>query len=183
MDEGRDEITGNEEPMEQPMAGGEPVEESAPSEPAADEEGASSMGEQPTSGYAPAEGAPDASGAQGPSGGWQSSDWKVGEGGARDWVGQLQAMIDDVAEHAGPVLREVAAKAAELAAVAAENAGPALQRAADVTTDVGHKVAQRSKGYAAELRRQQAEQSGSGEAGGPGPEETGEGPGGTDPTA
>ncbi len=52
----------------------------------------------------------------------------------------------------------MAAKAAELAAVAAENAGPALQRAADMTTEVGHKVATRSKEYAAELRHQQAEQ-------------------------
>jgi ElaB/YqjD/DUF883 family membrane-anchored ribosome-binding protein len=90
--------------------------------------------------------------------GWDASGWKVRDENARDWVGQLQGMIDSVAEHAGPVLREVAAKAAELAAVAAENAGPALQRAADVTTEVGHKVATRSKEYAAELRHQQAEQ-------------------------
>src|ERR1035437_9517552 len=40
------------------------------------------------------------------------------------WIGQLQEMIDQAGRQAGPVLRDVAAKAAELAAVAAENAGP-----------------------------------------------------------
>ena len=102
-------------------------------------------------------------GAGGTSGSWESGGWRVHDESARDWVGQLQAMIDGVAEHAGPVLREVAAKAAELAAVAAENAGPALQKAATMTTEVGHKVAARSKEYAAELRRQQAEQGAPGE--------------------
>ncbi len=121
-------------------------------------------GSQPAEGVGPAAG-PTAEGATSSTqgrpasgSGWDASGWKVRDESARDWVGQLQGMIDGVAEHAGPVLREVAAKAAELAAVAAENAGPALQRAADMTTEVGHKVATRSKEYAAELRRQQAGQ-------------------------
>ncbi len=174
MDE-RHEIVGNE----QPTAGLEPAEGFEPAAPETQEGVAAMEGDRPTAGYPPAEGAADTSGAQGTSGaGWQSSDWKVGESGARDWVGQLQGMIDNVAEHAGPVLREVAAKAAELAAVAAENAGPALHRAADVTTDVGHKVAVRSKGYAAELRRQQAEQAAPDEAA-----ETSAGEPGTDETS
>ncbi len=122
--------------------------------------------EQPTAGTEPVSG--EASGGDGTGAGgaeWETGGWRVHDESARDWVSQLQGMIDNVAEHAGPVLREVAAKAAELAAVAAENAGPALQRAATVTTEVGHKVAARSKEYAAELRRQQAEQ-GPGEAAG-----------------
>jgi len=44
------------------------------------------------------------------------------------WLGQLQVMIEEAGKTAGPVLRDVAAKAAELAAVAAENAGPSLTR-------------------------------------------------------
>jgi hypothetical protein len=50
-------------------------------------------------------------------------------------------------------MREVAAKAAELAAVAGEKAGPAAHRAAQVTETVGQRVAARSKEMAADLRR------------------------------
>ena len=122
---------------------------------------------EPSAGFEPAEGAagtgPGGNGSGAPGANWETGGWRVHDESARDWVGQLQGMIDSVAEHAGPVLREVAAKAAELAAVAAENAGPALQKAANVTTEVGHKVATRSKEYAAELRRQQVEQAAPGE--------------------
>jgi hypothetical protein len=69
------------------------------------------------------------------------------------WVGQLQDMIDQAGRQAGPVLRDVAAKAAELAAVAAENAGPVAHKAANVTGSVGDKLAARSKDLAADLRR------------------------------
>ena len=69
------------------------------------------------------------------------------------WVGQLQEMIDQAGRQAGPVLRDVAAKAAELAAVAAENAGPVAHKAANVTGSVGDKLAARSKDLAADLRR------------------------------
>ena len=72
-------------------------------------------------------------------------------------LSQLQSMIDTLAVQAGPVMREVAAKAAELAAVAGEKAGPLAQKAADKTGDVGQRVAARSKVMAAELRRPQAE--------------------------
>ena len=140
--------------------------------------GAEAAGEAQTSAEAAASGADRPAGSEQAAGGtstgeggaggtsgaaWDTGGWRVHDESARDWVGQLQAMIDGVAEHAGPVLREVAAKAAELAAVAAENAGPALQKAATMTTEVGHKVATRSKEYAAELRRQQAEQAAPGE--------------------
>ncbi|MGC8633447.1 MAG: hypothetical protein ACP5VP_02070 [Candidatus Limnocylindrales bacterium] len=111
--------------------------------------------DQPNPGAAPPGGESEAGAGRGEEeAGWEGGGWHVHDESARDWVGQLQNMIDNVAEHAGPVLREVAAKAAELAGVAAENAGPALQKAATVTTEVGQKVAARSKEYAAELRRQ-----------------------------
>jgi hypothetical protein len=69
------------------------------------------------------------------------------------WLGQLQVMIEEAGKTAGPILRDVAAKAAELAAVAAENAGPVAHRAADVTEHVGDRLAARSKELAADLRK------------------------------
>jgi hypothetical protein len=69
------------------------------------------------------------------------------------WLGQLQEMIEEAGKTAGPVLRDVAAKAAELAAVAAQNAGPVAHKAADVTEHVGDRLAARSKDLAADLRR------------------------------
>lgn len=72
---------------------------------------------------------------------------------AERMISQLQVMIDQAAKTAGPVLRDVAAKAAELAAVAAENAGPVAHKAADVTEHVGDRLAARSKDLAADLRK------------------------------
>jgi hypothetical protein len=69
------------------------------------------------------------------------------------WLGQLQVMIEEAGKTAGPVLRDVAAKAAELAAVAAENAGPVAHKAANVTEHVGDRLASRSKDLAADLRK------------------------------
>lgn len=77
---------------------------------------------------------------------------------SRDMLLQLQQMIDSLAARSGPVMRDVAAKAAELAALAAERTGPIAHRAADVTERVSERVAARSKEMAAELRRQQAEE-------------------------
>jgi hypothetical protein len=74
------------------------------------------------------------------------------EAGER-WLAQLQDMIEEAGKTAGPVLRDVAAKAAELAAVAAENAGPVAHKAADVTEHVGDRLAVRSKDLAADLRK------------------------------
>ena len=147
------------------MASGEQPGTDATGDTQASAEAAAAGGDRPAGAEQAAEGTgAGEGGAGGTSGGsWESGGWRVHDESARDWVGQLQAMIDGVAEHAGPVLREVAAKAAELAAVAAENAGPALQKAATMTTEVGHKVATRSKEYAAELRRQQAEHGAPGE--------------------
>ena len=72
---------------------------------------------------------------------------------AEKMISQLQVMIDQAGKTAGPVLRDVAAKTAELAAVAAENAGPVAHKAADVTEHVGDRLAARSKDLAADLRK------------------------------
>ena len=62
----------------------------------------------------------------------------------REWLAQLETMINDVTTQAAPVARQVAAKAAELTAVAAIKAGPFAQRAANVTTDASQKLAERA---------------------------------------
>ena len=75
---------------------------------------------------------------------------------AREWLAQLQAMIEQLATQAAPVVREVGAKAAELAAAAGDKAGPVAARTAEVTGHAGQKLAARARGLAAELRRDQA---------------------------
>ena len=89
-----------------------------------------------------------------------SSSWsepETGETGrsatAREWISQLQSMIDNLATNAAPVIREIGAKAAELAALAGEKAGPIAHKAADATANAGSKVAERGREVAADLRR------------------------------
>jgi hypothetical protein len=114
-----------------------------------------------------------------PSGEDEPSSWSrrrargVQLGGAERF-GQVQAIIEDlahqarpVARQAAPILREIAAKAAELAAIAAEHAGPLAKRAAEVTQDVGVRVAARSREAASDLRR--TEQGSTSESTGTGP--------------
>ena len=72
---------------------------------------------------------------------------------AREWVAQLQSMIENLATQAGPVVKEVGAKAAELAAIAGDKAGPVAQKAAEFTGQAGQKLAEKSREMAAELRR------------------------------
>ena len=67
-------------------------------------------------------------------------------------LGQLQSMIGKVAAASEPRLREVAAKAAELAAVAAEHAGPIAHTLADKTDNVSHAVAEKASAYASSIR-------------------------------
>jgi len=113
---------------------------------------------------APPEGAlPDeplaeaASGDTGSTGeGWGEGD-KAETVAGREWLGQLQKMIDDVATQAAPVARQVAAKAAELAAAGAAAAGPLAHKAADVTSDVSAKLAERANQLAKDLRNVDAE--------------------------
>ena len=72
---------------------------------------------------------------------------------AREWIAQLQTMIENLATQAAPVVKEIGAKAAELAAVAGDKAGPVAQKAAEYTGKAGEKIATKSRDFAAELRR------------------------------
>ncbi len=89
---------------------------------------------------------------------WTGDEADVAEStpSGREWLTQLQSMIENVTEQAGPVLRQISAKAAELAAVAGEKAGPVAARAAEMTAEAGTRIAERSRDLAAELRRDQA---------------------------
>src|SRR5215210_4954732 len=89
--------------------------------------------------------------------GWPSETSEQGQGGAgataERMVAQLQSMIDSIATQAAPVVRQVGAKAAEPAAAAADRAGPIAHKAADATADASVKIAERSRTFAADLRR------------------------------
>ncbi len=69
-------------------------------------------------------------------------------------IRQIERIIDDLATYATPVVREIAARAAELAAKAGQAAGPLAQRAADKTDVAGGRLAEKSRGIAADLRRE-----------------------------
>ena len=75
------------------------------------------------------------------------SQWQqhAQQGESREWLSQLQNMIEQLATQAAPVVREVGAKAAELAAAAGEKAGPVAHRAAELTSEAGLKLAERSR--------------------------------------
>jgi hypothetical protein len=94
--------------------------------------------------------------------GWQEPASQGSKG--REWATQLQTMIEQLATQAAPVVREVGAKAAELAALAGEKAGPAAHRAAQLTNEAGLKLAEKSRTFAAEIRRDQAARGESGSA-------------------
>jgi len=94
----------------------------------------------------PTEAAPDQS-----QGAEQTDKPKVPAG--REMLIQLQQMIDTIAYQAAPVVREVGAKAAELAAAAGSKAGPIAHKAADATEQFGQRVAARSSAMAADLRK------------------------------
>ena len=76
---------------------------------------------------------------------------------AREWLTQLETMIQQVSTAATPVARQVSAKAAELAALAAVKAGPAAQKAANLTSEYGQRFADRAQTVAADLRHADAE--------------------------
>ena len=111
-----------------------------------------SNGHDPATNHEPATGGADETF------GWTAPDDEAaGAGGdaraaAERMLGQLQSMIDTVATQAAPVVRQIGAKAAELAAVAADRAGPLAQRAADATADASGRLAERSRTWAADLR-------------------------------
>jgi len=72
---------------------------------------------------------------------------------AERMLAQLQSMIDSIATQATPVVKQIGAKTAELAAAAADRAGPIAHKAADATAGASVRIASRSREFAADLRR------------------------------
>jgi hypothetical protein len=64
----------------------------------------------------------------------------------------VRDVVDDLAERAGPTVRELSARAAELTAIAADRAAPLAKRAGEVTADASGKLASKSREWASELR-------------------------------
>ncbi len=67
-------------------------------------------------------------------------------------LGSIRDAVEDLAEKATPAVREISAKAAELAAVAADRAAPLARKAGEVTADASGKLAEKSRGWASDLR-------------------------------
>jgi hypothetical protein len=81
---------------------------------------------------------------------------RSGPAGAEPAVRQLDSIIENLASYATPVLREIAARAADLAAKAGEAAGPMAHKAADKTEEVAGRLATRGREVASDLRRDPA---------------------------
>ena len=71
-------------------------------------------------------------------------------------VRQLDSIIENLAGYAGPVLREIAARAADLAVKAGEAAGPMAHKAAEKTEEVGGRLATKGREVATDMRRDAA---------------------------
>lgn len=71
-------------------------------------------------------------------------------------IRQLEAIIQNLSTFATPVLREIAARGAELAAKAGEAAGPVAHKAAAVTEEVGGRLAVKGHEIASGLRSERA---------------------------
>ena len=71
-------------------------------------------------------------------------------------IRQIDSIIENLTTYAAPVLREIAARAAELAAKAGDAAGPMVHKAAEKTDEVGGRFATRSREVASDLRRETA---------------------------
>jgi hypothetical protein len=79
-----------------------------------------------------------------------------GKGGPRETadavVTNLRTVAGDLAERAGPTVRQVSARAAELTAIGAGKAAPLAKRAGEVTADASTRLAEIARGWADELR-------------------------------
>ena len=87
---------------------------------------------------------------------WTEPSAEHGHGGpsgaAPSLIDSVRDVMDDLAERAGPSVREFSARAAELAAIAADRAAPLAKRAGEVTADASGKLATMSRSFAADLR-------------------------------
>ena len=108
--------------------------------------------------YSTPGGAETAGGAGGPgpdpSAGWSSAGG-AGSGASAAATSILESLrdaIDDLADRAGPTVREYSARAAEIAAVAADKAAPVARRAGQLTSDASSRLAERSREWAHEVR-------------------------------
>ena len=83
-----------------------------------------------------------------------SGSHEPGSGGtaAAGILESVRDAVDELAERAGPSVREFSARAAEIAAIAADRAAPLAKRAGEVTADASGKLASKSREWAAELR-------------------------------
>ena len=77
---------------------------------------------------------------------------KPDAGTASGILESIRDAVEDLAEKATPAVREISAKAAELAAVAADRAAPLARKAGEVTADASGKLAEKSRGWASDLR-------------------------------
>ena len=67
----------------------------------------------------------------------------------------LRIAAGDLAERAGPTVRELSARAAELTATAANKAAPYARKAGAATAEASLKLAESARGWAADLRAEQ----------------------------
>lgn len=98
------------------------------------------------------------------------ADRAAGSSTATSILDSVREAVDDLAERAGPTVRELSARAAELTAIAADKAAPFAKRAGEVTADASGKLAEKSREWASELRSIATADSASGTGeGGPAP--------------
>lgn len=76
----------------------------------------------------------------------------AGAATAANILESVREVVDELAERAGPTVRELSARAAELTAIAADKAAPIAKRAGEVTADASGKLATKSREWASELR-------------------------------
>jgi hypothetical protein len=79
-----------------------------------------------------------------------------GKNGAQDapdtMFDSLKVAAGDIAEKAGPTVRDLSARAADLTATAADKAAPLVRRAGAATADASLRLAEAARSWAADLR-------------------------------
>jgi hypothetical protein len=80
-----------------------------------------------------------------------------GHGQPETMFDSLKVAAGDIAEKAGPTVRDLSARAADLTATAADKSAPYLRRAGAATADYSIKLAEAARSWAAELRGAKSE--------------------------